>query len=256
MYVLVADDNLINRKVASRMLEKLDCRVDLAENGRQAAEMAAGGQYDLVFVDCQMPEMNGYEATAEIRRRETAGKHLPIIAMTASDIGARQRCLAAGMDDYLTKPLRLEDLRSTMERWRPQPAAETRPGAAGAAGGSPRKAALDQQVIEGLRMMADEEDQSFLEELFETFVTNAGAIIELLRTAAGTGDASALAKAAHNLKGSSGNIGARGMFEKCREREQLGKTASLAGSGELINDIEAGLGLVKVDLRPALFGDG
>ena len=117
-YVLLADDNAINQKVAARMLERLGCRVDIAANGHEAISMLQRTPYDLVFMDCHMPEMDGYAATAEIRKRQAGIRHTPVIAMTASAMqGDREKCLEAGMDDYLTKPVALQALASAIERW-------------------------------------------------------------------------------------------------------------------------------------------
>ena len=112
MRVLVAEDNLVNQKVATRMLEKLGCRVTLAANGAQAVRLFAASSFDIVLMDCYMPEMDGFETTRQLRGREQeAGSHIPIIAMTANAMqGDREMCLAAGMDDYLTKPIRVERL--------------------------------------------------------------------------------------------------------------------------------------------------
>jgi signal transduction histidine kinase/CheY-like chemotaxis protein len=116
--VLVAEDNIVNQKVAARMLEKLGIRADLAANGREALEMMRMLPYDLVFLDCQMPEMNGYEAVAEIRRREGSDRHTPVIAMTAEAIeGGREQCLKAGMDDFIAKPVKMEMLAQALKRW-------------------------------------------------------------------------------------------------------------------------------------------
>jgi CheY-like chemotaxis protein len=120
--VLVAEDNPVNQKLAVRMLEKFDMNVDIAGTGREVLVKLEKGAYDLVFMDCQMPEMDGYEATACIRRAEQdSGRHLPIIAMTANAMqGDREKCLAAGMDDYIAKPIRREAISEMLQKWAPK----------------------------------------------------------------------------------------------------------------------------------------
>ena len=116
--VLLVDDNTINQKVGTRVLAKLGCRVDVAGDGREAVQMYRNLPYDVVFMDCQMPEMDGYEATGEIRRIESGARRTPIVAMTANAMeGDRQRCLDAGMDDFVSKPIREERVREALERW-------------------------------------------------------------------------------------------------------------------------------------------
>ena len=118
--ILVAEDNAINRTVALSQLEALGYQGEAVENGRQALEALEREAYDLVLMDCQMPEMDGYAAVRRLRRRETDDQHLPVIAVTAHALkGERQRCLKAGMDDFLAKPLRLHELAATLERWLP-----------------------------------------------------------------------------------------------------------------------------------------
>ena len=116
--VLLAEDNAVNQVVATKLVEYLGGSVDVAPNGRDAVRMVGEEAYDLVLMDCQMPELDGYEATAEIRRLEGASRHVPIVAMTANAMsGDRERCIAAGMDDYLTKPVKLNHLSDVIARW-------------------------------------------------------------------------------------------------------------------------------------------
>jgi signal transduction histidine kinase/CheY-like chemotaxis protein/ligand-binding sensor domain-containing protein len=116
--VLVAEDNVVNQKVAVRILEKLSCRVDVAANGREALDLLETLDYDLVFMDCQMPEVDGYDATREIRNRQGTGRHIPVVAMTANALqGDLERCLESGMDDYMSKPVTPGVFREMLERW-------------------------------------------------------------------------------------------------------------------------------------------
>ena len=116
--VLLAEDNIVNQKVAKKMLEKMGCTVDVAANGQEALDMWSQLPYDIVFMDCQMPELDGYGATEAIRRQETNGRHTPIVAMTANAMeGDRERCLASGMDDYISKPVAADVLASVLTRW-------------------------------------------------------------------------------------------------------------------------------------------
>ncbi len=116
--VLLVDDNVVNQKVGILMLEQLGCRVDVAADGKEAVEMVFSFPYDLVFMDCQMPEMDGYEATRTIRAREEGGKRIPIVAMTAHAMqGDREKCLAAGMDEYIRKPVKPQELKAALQRW-------------------------------------------------------------------------------------------------------------------------------------------
>ncbi|MBZ5727705.1 MAG: response regulator [Acidobacteriia bacterium] len=121
--VLVAEDNAVNQRLAVRMLEKMQIRADVASNGREAVEMFELLPYDLILMDCQMPEMSGYEAARAIRRREPPGSHVSIVALTAEALsGSRERCLSHGMDDFLSKPIQLAALAAAVQKWSAPPA--------------------------------------------------------------------------------------------------------------------------------------
>ncbi|MDP2997452.1 MAG: ATP-binding protein, partial [Bryobacterales bacterium] len=115
--VLLVEDNLVNQKVGAAMLGKMGCRVEVAANGREALGMTSQ-LYDLIFMDCQMPKMDGYQATGEIRKREGVRRHTPIVALTAGAMAEdRQRCVQAGMDDYVSKPFRAGQLREMLDKY-------------------------------------------------------------------------------------------------------------------------------------------
>jgi CheY-like chemotaxis protein len=116
--VMLAEDNPVNRRVGMSILTKAGVQAEIAENGRIAVEMCAAAPYDVIFMDCQMPEMDGYDAARAIRLNEPSGHRTVIIAMTADAMtGARERCMAAGMDDYIAKPVKPADLQSALQKW-------------------------------------------------------------------------------------------------------------------------------------------
>jgi two-component system, sensor histidine kinase and response regulator len=214
MRVLVAEDNSVNQKVALRILERMGCRADAVANGAEAVLAIAKIPYHAILMDCHMPELNGYEATAEIRRREAgANRHVPIIAMTANAMqGDREKCLAAGMDDYVTKPVRVEGLRDTLLRWfageRTKPAAET------ASPAGPTKV----WELDHLRESSGN-DREFMGKLLGEFLDPLPSRIEEMEASARTGDAVKLRFQAHGLKGSSRTMGAVTLGELCQEIE-------------------------------------
>ncbi len=213
--ILVAEDNIINQKVAVRMFERLGHRVDVAANGLEAVEALSRIAYDLVFMDCQMPEMDGFEATREIRRREQsvspARRRTPIIAMTANAMqGDREVCLQAGMDDYVSKPVTSEVLAAVFERWRPR-AGQAAELEAAKAGGS----TIDQLILDGLRVLSDEDDPGFLSRLIGHFLTDTPTRLTAMGTACRKGRAEDVQRIAHSLKGSASNLGALGLARMC-----------------------------------------
>jgi PAS domain S-box-containing protein len=207
--VLVAEDKSVNQLVAVRMLEKLGFRADVASNGREAVEMHAQGDYEAIFMDCQMPELDGYQATAEIRSREPEGTHTPIIAMTAHTLrGDRERCLDAGMDDYVGKPIRTADLADVIDRALGQEARERGSGVTAAAAGG-EAALIDLSRLEDVFGDDDEARASLLGQ----FVAQSGATIAALAEPIAAGDADAVARLAHGLKGSAAVVGAERMSQ-------------------------------------------
>jgi two-component system sensor histidine kinase/response regulator len=196
--VLLAEDNEVNRAVATITLRKRGFAVEVAVDGAAAVEMAADGAYAAIFMDCQMPRLDGYDATREIRRREGGGTRTPIIAMTANAMaGDRELCLAAGMDDYLSKPLRVEELERVLELWVRNP---------NTAGAADAHAGVDSAVLAQLR--EDLADDELFTQLMELYSTDAKQRMADLDAALAAGDANALALTAHTLKGSAANVGA------------------------------------------------
>ncbi|HEV7498946.1 MAG TPA: response regulator, partial [Vicinamibacteria bacterium] len=238
--VLVVDDSAVNQRVAALPLEKLGCRVDVAGNGLEAIDMVARFPYDVVLMDCQMPEMDGYQATTEIRAREKPGEHLPIVAMTAHALaGERDRCLAAGMDDYLTKPLRTRDLEAAVRTWAAKgtaapvaPPAETSVPA-DAEGGPPDAEA--QRIVTRVREMADDEETT--REVLGLFLAGADEGLQDLRRGAQTGDAKLALRAAHKLKGSARNVGAEALAGFAERVEELAQGDSVAGLAALVEEV-------------------
>jgi two-component system, sensor histidine kinase and response regulator len=215
-------------------------------------DMVSRFQYDLVFMDCQMPEMDGYEATTQIRKEEKGFSHIPIVAMTAHAMkGDRERCLQAGMDDYLTKPLRAKDLQGALEHWvKPREKRNQERTVFERESGEDRVA----KVLGRLREIAGgEEDESFVNEIVMIFIDQASAIIPPLRKAVEADDIACVKKLAHQLKGMSTNISSTDIEETCRELEGLATTGGLSGGLNLVRALEGEFERVKQELE-ALVG--
>ncbi|MBW3557178.1 MAG: response regulator, partial [Actinobacteria bacterium] len=251
--LLLVEDNAVNRKVAVRSLEKMGYEVDVAFNGAEAVPAAAGGQYRAILMDCQMPVMDGYQATAAIRRAEQAtGRHTPIVAMTASAMeGDRERCLAAGMDDYLSKPLRTEALAAVLARWlHRSPGAEPAPApapAAGATGG----AELDSEILAHLIGMDEETGFTLLGEVADLLARDTPPRLAQMREAVATGAPAALRQAAHALKGSAATLGATAVAALSAQLEELGKAGQLEGASPLLDELDEEVPRVIEALRAA-----
>jgi PAS domain S-box-containing protein len=246
--ILLVEDNKMNQLVGSKALEKLGFQFDIANHGGEAVRACQAQRYDAVLMDCQMPEMDGYEATAEIRRLEGTTCHTPIIAMTAAAMeGDRETCLAAGMDDYITKPVRLEAIATVLARWiaRPAPAQST---AGPGPGSDDRPDALDPTQIEILRSL-DDGDGAVLGEIIDQFLTQTAEGRDELFRVVGTGDSPAVERAAHTLRGASANVGAKPLSAICAELEQRGRAGQLDEAGGLVDQFDAEFERVRAALR-------
>ncbi|QIN80288.1 response regulator [Rubrobacter marinus] len=250
--ILLVEDNPVNQRVAAAMLERLGYRVDLADNGREALDAISRFPYPAVLMDVQMPEMDGLEATRELRRREEAAgaRRTPVIAMTANALeGDRETCLRAGMDDYVAKPVKPAELDEVLQRWiAGEAATDDRPDAATGPAPDPPKGSVDRSVLGSLRDLQEEGEPDILVELIDLYLDDALARLEGIREAAAKGDAHSLERNAHTLKGSSQNMGATRMAALCAELQEAGRADDLSRAPELMDLLSAEFELVKAEL--------
>jgi signal transduction histidine kinase/CheY-like chemotaxis protein/HPt (histidine-containing phosphotransfer) domain-containing protein len=245
--VLVAEDNEANQIVATLMLDRLGCHTDIVANGQAAIEAVAANTYDIVFMDCQMPVMDGFEATRLIRRIEGTSAHRTIIAMTANALqGEKERCLETGMDDYVAKPVVLEELEQVIRRW----GAADRGGQSGAPRPSGNESlSLDLTRLNHLQELSKRRDPALFSKLLKSFLTDAPDRIGILKKALAVDDTKTVFTVAHSLKGISGNIGAKVMTSLSQELQVMGDTGSLSGAGAVIGKLEQEFSLVKAELE-------
>jgi signal transduction histidine kinase/HPt (histidine-containing phosphotransfer) domain-containing protein len=250
--VLLADDNPINQKVALRLLQQMGYRADLAVNGLEALAALERQPYDMVFMDVMMPEMGGLEATTEIRARQKQPRSFPhykspliIVAMTASAMqGDREKCIASGMDDYLSKPVRPEDIRRVIERWAVQAALLDTPviaatpevaAAAPAAVSVPAASSVPEEEstvdMERLHDFTDGDPEN-LRELVNLYLEQTNGQIEQLEAAVQAGNAAEVRRLAHSCAGASATCGMRRLVPCLRELERLGLEGQLNGAAQ------------------------
>ena len=230
--VLLAEDGLVNQRVAREFLEQRGHQVRVVNNGREAVEATEREAFDLVLMDVQMPEMDGLEATRAIRRNEqTTGEHLPIVAMTAGAFkDDRERCMRAGMDDYLTKPIRPATLYATLE-------ALTAPGAAAAPAG-PESGAADAILDWGIALEQSGGNDELLRELITIFMEESGQLMAALRQAIAQQHAGEVRRLAHTIKGSANHFAARATVAAALQLERMGRDGELAGAEEACGRLE------------------
>jgi CheY-like chemotaxis protein len=239
--ILVAEDNAVNQLVIETMLDKRGFAVDVAADGAEALARLAESTYAAVFMDCQMPNVDGYEATRRIRAQERDGERLPVIAMTAHAMkGDRERCIEAGMDDYLSKPLRPEALDEVLERWLGVAAAD--------APAADSVEAVAEALVDEARMRTFRDDYpDIVDQLVNLFLQSTPPLLDELRTAFDGDDGEALRRAAHQLKGSCQNVGATFMATLCKALEQ-----GDGDLGETLSELDAALAPTEAAFRRAL----
>jgi signal transduction histidine kinase/CheY-like chemotaxis protein len=244
-HVLVAEDNDLNQMVAEGILAKLGYQVDLVANGMEAVEAVSVTAYTAVLMDCHMPDMDGFQATAEIRRMEGAGRHTPVIAVTARALVAdRDRCLAAGMDDYLSKPVDPLAVEKVLSRWARKTGASPETSRMTDGPADHRHMAdevLDQARIAVLRQLGPADGPGLLTRLVEHFVEQWPVRLAALRQAVDEGDGRALTEAAHQLNGVAANLGATRVAAVCQDLFTLGSAGRATAGSLLLHRLEAEL---------------
>ena len=252
--VLLVEDNEINQMVAVGILTGLGYQSDVANDGVEAVEMAATNTYAAVLMDCRMPRMDGFSATAEVRRREGDRRHTPIIAMTASALMAdRVRCLAAGMDDYIAKPVSPAVLETTLDRW-----IHSAPPGAGADAGAGAQVSEPEvdpitRRLEELRGADTDPERALVDRLVTSFSARVPDYLGTVADAVTAADAAALEDRAHSLKGAATNIGAVHLAGICQRLEDLGHTGSLDPSAvDDLHRLRAEVGNVLTQLSAIL----
>ncbi len=247
--VLVVEDNEINQMVAAGLLQNLGCTVDVAGDGLEAVELLTRPhEYAAVLMDCRMPRLDGFDATRQVRRREPVGRRVPIIAMTASAMeGERERCLASGMDDYLTKPVEPAELERVIREWALPAEEET---ATAESDGDPEEGVLDTEriaMLDGLR----KDGVSFFERTAASFMGRVGDQLMAIRAAIARGDAMGLLTSAHQLKGSGLNLGLPRVAEAAQALETLGIEGRTDGADPLLTHLTAEVEIAVAALQRA-----
>jgi PAS domain S-box-containing protein len=250
-HILVAEDNTINQRVAIGLLEKLGFRSEAVANGKEALKAMELVSYDIILMDCQLPELDGYKTTIEIRRREAQrnngpGKRTHIIAMTAHAVrGAREKCLAAGMDDYISKPVQLKELDAVLQRG----ISQIQAASASTNGRQNAEHVVDPDTIAALRTLRRADRPDPVAELIDLFVRDTPARIAEMRSAVTQYDCTRLAAAAHNLKGCASSIGAHKMATLCGELEEHAEAKAIQVATRLVKKMEGEFEHVRTALE-------
>ena len=253
--VLLAEDNPVNQQVGEAMLAKLGLAVAFAANGEEAVHLAGTETFDLILMDCHMPVMDGYEASAAIRARASA-QRVPIIALTANVMeGNRERCLAAGMDDFLAKPYSLDQLQEVLRRWMGAAAtADTidsagQAGAMDAAQAEEDEAAIDRGFLEQFRELDPAGGLALADRILGVYLDTCGKSFTQIEEATAAGDGEGLRRAAHSLKSSSGNVGAKRLYALLREFEGLGRDGGIEAARARLDELRHAFARACAELR-------
>jgi CheY-like chemotaxis protein len=233
--ILIAEDNAINQKLALKIFEKMGYHADIAGNGLEVLKALELQKYDIIFMDVQMPDMDGLEATEQVIKKY--GKKRPfIIAMTANAMqGDKERCLEAGMDDYISKPIRLEEITRVIKEW----GGEIISHDMTEENNMPEMEIMDWTIVDSIRDLDDgDEAGTLLVELVSTFITESDENLENLKKLIGTKTYEEVIMLSHKMKGSSANLGAKGFSELCAEIEKKTKNNDMNGLLEILNDLQ------------------
>jgi len=244
MRVLLAEDNLVNQRLATRLLEKQGHVVIAAKNGIEAVAAVEQEKFDIVLMDVQMPEMDGLEAIRVIRESEkVSGRHLPIISITAHVMtGDREKCLEAGADDYVPKPLQRAELFAAIERAR---------GAAKGNQSAPEKAVQVSAALNPAELLEHvENDRELLAEIIQLFESSLPAVLAELRESIAKGDGPEAARAAHTLKGSVGNFGRQAAYRALERMEVLAKQGDMPQIRAALLEVESEFERLQTALEP------
>jgi two-component system, sensor histidine kinase and response regulator len=266
-HVLLVEDNPVNQELAQNILEVFGCRVDVAANGREYLAAVDRSSYDLVLMDCQMPEMDGFEATAEIRQREAHEdnrRRLAVVALTAHALqGDREHCLGAGMDDYLSKPFTQDQLVMILERWLTRkvgtdPNHRTVASPVASTIGTkftPEDTddsslpVMDRQTLTAIRALQRPGKPDVLNKAINIYLDTAPKLLRALRIALEARDAIGIHTAAHSLKSSSASLGALELAHWCKELETMGRMQALNEAGPILRKLENGYTTVQSMLQ-------
>ena len=228
--VLLVEDNPVNQAVAVGMLEEIGCDTVVAINGMDALDHIGKEQFDVVLMDCEMPVMDGFEATVAIREQGGNGSYVPIIALTANAVeGDRERCLASGMQDYLSKPISVERLHGALQKWLPIEAEKTAANEPGS---------IDATSLDSIRNLKGVGGDNMVKRVVDLYVSNSAMLVEDLKLALHNLDSEAVRQSAHALKSSSQNVGALGLATLSQELEEMGRTGRFERPQDYLTELE------------------